>query len=792
MRRLFGGRFRAFRHKPHRARGTFQPIGAVQDVELDWQGVLIRAENGSLRLDVIAPDCLCVRFAPDGAFPLPRSYTVHKTDWEAPEFELDESPELLSVKVAGGMSCLISRGDSRFTFLSPHGALIGQDAAPISFRQGEFRLQRALSADARCYGLAAPSPQLDLRGKRYALWQSAPEQDSPAYLPFLMLLSERAVDAIFWDNASRGYVDIGAEHPQQVIFSSSSGELRYYQFSGTPLSILQRYSELIGRAPLPPLWAFGAHCLCPQPTSAETLRAFATECRAQQIPCDAIALGLDYMEAAQPFVWDNQRFPKPSALLADLARRGFKALLPMTFASKDISAEQALKYPDGELVQLAIARDQQRLIDLTDERGRALWSERYGDLLRAGLSGIWQPELPPTLPDSAQYACDGAPTSHVAAHNIYAACAASAAQTALLTTHAAKRAHVLGRVGQGGVQRYAWSGIALSQRDEWRGLRRLLSAVLNNGLSGIPFSGALPNYALSESDPELFVRTIQLCAVLPLCSLPKPAQVSPLWQVGQAQLAIARQYLTLRYQLLPYLYTVAAEAAQQGVPMVRPLWLNELKMLSLRAVDDAFLLGNSLLIAPVLEKGVLERTVLLPAGKWYDFFTAQVYEGGQLVRLAAPLERMPILVRAGHVLPMWIAQQHVGQRQLEELLLRVYIGEAESSFYEDEGDGFAYQQGNYRWLYFACRVAPSGSVTLNWRRAGAYRAAYSRYRFEVYGILDEPESVYLDDSAAPLWYYEKSTVEFTATQPFERARIEMRRRADQQATLLRSPLRGKD
>lgn len=787
IRKLFGRRFKALPHKPHRAYGKFQSIGAVREVEQDWQGVLINAEHGSLRVDIIAPDCLCVRFAPDGVFPLPRSYTVHKTDWQTPEFELDESPELLSIKVASGMICLISRSDSRFTFLSAHGTLIGQDAAPISFRQGEFRLQRVLNTDARCYGLAAASPQLDLRGKRYALWQSAPEQDSPAYLPFLMLLSEQAVDAIFWDNASRGYVDIGVEHPQQVIFSGSLGELRYYQFSGTPLSILQRYSELIGRAPLPPLWSLGAHLLCPQPTSADTLRAFATECRAQQIPCDVIALSFDYMETARPFVWHNQRFPKPSALFADLARRGFKVLLPLTFASKDISPEFALRHADGK----AALYNQQPVIDLTDERGRAQWSERYADVLKAGISGIWQPESPPTLPDSVQYACDGAPMSHVAAHNVYAACAASTAQAALLAIQAGKRAHVIGRVGQGGVQRYAWAGIALGERVEWRGLRRLLSAVLNNGLSGIPFSGTLPNYALAESDPELFVRTIQLCASLPLCSLPKPAQLSPLWHVVPSHIAIARQYLALRYQLLPYLYSAAAESAQRGVPMVRPLWLDEPRALSLRAVDDAFLLGSSLLVAPVLEKGVTERTVLLPVGKWYDFFTAQAYEGGQMVRLAAPLERMPILVRAGHVLPMWAVQQHVGQRQLEELLLRVYAGEAESSCYEDEGEGFAYQQDDYRWLHFTCHVAPSGNVALSWRRVGAYRSAYLRYRFEVYGILDEPESVYLDDSAAPLWYYEKGVVEFTATQPFERARIEMRRRDDQQATLLRSPWRGK-
>ncbi|MFN7210761.1 MAG: DUF5110 domain-containing protein, partial [Aggregatilineales bacterium] len=239
-------------------------------------------------------------------------------------------------------------------------------------------------------------------------------------------------------------------------------------------------------------------------------------------------------------------------------------------------------------------------------------------------------------------------------------------------------------------------------------------------------------------------------------------------------------------------YSVAAEAAQGGAPMLRPLWLEAPKELPLRAVEDAFLLGNSLLIAPVLERGMAERDVLLPAGAWYDFFTAQPYAGGQLVRLAAPLERMPILVRAGHVLPLREAQQYVEQKPPEELLLRVYVGKGENSLYEDAGEGFAYQQIAYRWLYFGCQVAPSGNVTLSWRRVGDYCAPYSRYRFEIYGIPDEPSSIYLDDSAAPLWYYEKGVVEFTATQPFERARIEVHQRSDSRATLLRSPLRGRD
>ncbi|PJF34507.1 MAG: hypothetical protein CUN49_15335 [Candidatus Thermofonsia Clade 1 bacterium] len=371
------------------------------------------------------------------------------------------------------------------------------------------------------------------------------------------------------------------------------------------------------------------------------------------------------------------------------------------------------------------------------------------------------------------------------------ACAASAAHAAMRAAQPAKRPHVLARLSQGGLQRYAWAGIALKERADWRALRSLLNAVLNNGLSGIPFSGALPNYALLENEPELFVRWLQLCALLPLCSLPKPAQGAQLWRVAQRELAAARQALNLRYQLLPYLYTTAAQAAQRGMPMIRPLWLSAPRELALRAVEDAFLLGDALLIAPVLEKGVTERTVLLPAGRWYDFFTAQAYEGAQRVRLAAPIARMPILVRSGHILPMWQVQQHVGQRQPEELLLRVYAGDAETRLYEDDGEHLAEPSADFCEHYFTCRLAPKGDIALSWRRVGQRRSAYARYRFEVYGLVDEPHSVHVDDSAAPVWYYEKGMVEFTATQPFERARIEMRQRSDQEATILRSPRRGK-
>jgi alpha-glucosidase len=804
MRKTLAHRLAKLRYRQHTPHGKWQTVGSVRDAEIDWQGVILPTANGTLRLDVLATDCLCVRFAPASTLGLPSSYTVLKNDWQSPTFDLTENAERLTLKVEGGMTCYINRADCRLTFVDAQGKLVGQDAEPISFRQGEFALHRTLPADVRCYGLAAQSTSLNLRGKRYLLRaldsQAAQPEKLPALanMPFLLNIGDQAASAIFWDNPSRGYVDIGAEKADRLTFSGTLGELRYYQFSGSPFSILKRYSELIGRLPLPPLWALGVHLVCPRPTSAEQLRAIATECRARQMPCDALYFDLDYMDAFRLFTWDNGRIPTPSALVADLQRRGFKSLLALYPAVKADPADKLyqsgvqshifLKYSDGRLVRVRSLAGESALPDFTNPAARGWWAERCAELLRTGIHGFWQPLPAPALTDAVQYVFEGTPTSHVMAQNVYSACMAHAEQVAQQAARPNFRPVVVGRAAQGGMHRYGLTW-ASDERADWKHLRRTLGAVLNSGLSGLPFSGARVSGAVS--DPEWFVRFMQLSAFLPYCFMQSSTPSPLLWAFGQPYEAIVRRYLSLRYQLLPYLYSVTAEAAQNGAPIIRPLFMADERDPALREVEDAFMVGSSLLIAPVLDKGATERAVYLPAGRWYSVFGAQPYEGGQVVRLAAPLDHLPMLVRAGHVLPMWLGHQYVGQKPLEEVRLRVYAGSAETSFYEDSGEGFAYQHGDYRWLYFACRPLPGGGVGLDWRRVGTYQPPYRRYRFEVYGVPSEPHSIMLDDSAAPLWYYEDSIVEFAVTQPFERARIVINKRGDQQETLLRSPLRDK-
>ena len=263
------------------------------------------------------------------------------------------------------------------------------------------------------------------------------------------------------------------------------------------------------------------------------------------------------------------------------------------------------------------------------------------------------------------------------------------------------------------------------------------------------------------------------------------------WAFGALTEEIARKYIELRYQLLPYFYSLFAQCSQSGWPILRPMFMADPTDEKLRGIEDAFMVGDSLLVAPVLEKGQTERAVYLPKGRWFDYETNQPFNGGQTIHVPAPLDKMPVFVRGGQVIPLWPLQQYVGQVPISELHIKAYMGNGEVTLYEDAGEGTDYEtKGDYRWLYFTSKVLTSGGFQIDWRRAGKYKPPYQAVRCEVVGIDFEPTDVQLDGAAAPLWYFEKGVVEVTANRPFEVLRI-IHPQVDPgpAATLLRSPFK---
>ncbi|WP_345655837.1 glycoside hydrolase family 31 protein, partial [Streptomyces tremellae] len=299
--------------------------------------------------------------------------------------------------------------------------------------------------------------------------------------------------------------------------------------------------------------------------------------------------------------------------------------------------------------------------DFTAPAVRGWWGELHGGRPAEGFSGSWHTGDEPVsyapfgdreLPSSARHALEGAGGDHREAHNVYGLAMARAAFEGLGALRPDERPFVVSRAGWAGTQRYggAWSG---GEAAGWAGLRASLARVLGLGLCGVPYAGSDVGGSRGAVPPELYLRWFQLAAYLPLfrTSGAAGAPREP-WGFGDEVLAHARAALRERERLLPYFVTLAGLAGLTGAPYVRPVWWGHPQDRALRECEDAFLLGDALLVAPVLEQGARQRVVRLPRGRWYDTSDGRAYEGPGPVRLAAPLSRVPVLARAGAVLPV--------------------------------------------------------------------------------------------------------------------------------------------
>jgi len=533
----------------------------------------------------------------------------------------------------------------------------------------------ALDSDAAVLGLGGRSAPLDRRGGTYRLWNSDPggtyaAGDDPLSLsiPVYLVVADAGVHLAFYDNTHDGTVDVADEVTVQMV----DGPLRYYVFPGTPAQALECYTRLTGRPALPPRWALGYHQCRWGYGSQAVVREVADRFAEHDLPLSGIWLDIDHLVDNRPFAVDRERYPDLAGLTAELARRDVHVVAivdpgvakdrgdPVYRSGRSIDA--FCRGPDGRVVRGVVWPGTTVFPDFTSPRVRRWWGELYEGYVKLGVDGFWHDMNEPsvfaawgdgTLPRLTRHELDGRGGDHREAHNVYALLLNHAAFEALRRLRPDRRPFLLSRAGFAGLQRYAgtWSGdIGTS----WGGLRTSLAFTLGLGCSGVPFSG--PDIGGFDAHPsdELYVRWFQLAAYLPFFRVHCAAKLPPRepWAFGPTVLELVRPSLRERYELLPYWYTLAFEAHRTGAPYVRPmLWIDPADA-GLRWEDDQFLLGDALLVAPVLEEGARERTVRLPRGRWYDRRTGVAYEGPEYVTVPAPLDVTPVLVRAGAVIPV--------------------------------------------------------------------------------------------------------------------------------------------
>jgi alpha-glucosidase len=484
--------------------------------------------------------------------------------------------------------------------------------------------------------------------------------------------------------------------------------------AATPEAVHRQLAVLIGPAPLPPIWALGYHqCRWSYMTRDEVL-AVAREMRERKIPCDAVWLDIDHSDRFKAFTFDPFRFPEPRSMLDRLHADGFHAVAIADPGLADVAGDAMIAegLARGLFVRDALGRPWRGRVwpgvclfpDFTQAETRDWWAEHAAGFAALGLDGLWNDMNEPsifrtpsrTMPDDAVHRGFGG-GSHARFHNVYGMLMSAATREGLVRAHPDRRPFVLTRSSFLGGARYAaaWTG---DNQARWEDLRWSIAMVANLGLAGQAFSG--PDIGGYDGDPssELFVRWFELGAYLPFCRghAEKGSCRKEPWALGPDAERHVRSALERRMRLLPFLYTLFRAHEESGLPVVRPLFWADPADARLREVDDQFLLGDELLVAPVVARGARSREIVLPWGDWFDFETGERHAGGRTITMDAPLGRTPVLARAGAIVVLGPVRQHTAAAPDGPLEVRVFLdrdGRARGRLYEDAGDGFDYRRG---------------------------------------------------------------------------------------------------
>src|SRR3989442_1545840 len=514
----------------------------------------------------------------------------------------------------------------------------------MAWEGGEVRVWKSMPADEYYYGLGDKAGPMNRRNQAFTMWNTDAfgwqEATDPLYksIPFFLALRGGVAHGVFFDNTYRSSFDFGKESEAFYSFGAEGGELNYYFFYGPrPKQVLEEFTALTGRAPLPPLWALGyqqcRYSYYPESRVREVARTF----REKRIPADVIYLDIDYQDGNRPFTIDRKVFPNFEGMIRDLGAQGFKVVAITDLHIKKepgyapydsgIAGDHFVKNPDGSLYVGVVWPGESVFPEFTRKQSREWWGALYKDFASMGIGGFWNDMYEPaifqradkTMPLDTRHRLHGGITlDHRAIHNVYGMQNVRATYEGLLQLRPNERPFVLTRAAYAGTQRYAasWTG---DNTSSWNHLRLSVPNLLSLGISGYAFVGDdIGGY--DRSPPaDLLTRWIELGAFNPIYrnhTAKGTADQEP-WVHGPEHEAIRRRYIELRYQLMPYIYGSMEETTRTGIPLMRPIFVEYPEAKEFYGEEREFLFGRDLLVAPQVVEMLDAYEVKLPPGHWY-------------------------------------------------------------------------------------------------------------------------------------------------------------------------------
>jgi len=693
------------------AAGQWNPLNPVEGVEKQSDGVQFKMRTGLLRLQVCSDFIVRVLYTPTTSFPHMTHYAVIKTSWPPVHFSVESTEKAVT----------LATSQLRVTVARQDGAIIFSDAAGKKLMQSSSRTmtpvevngEKTYRAEEFVSVWGSPEGLYGLGQHQAGVWnyrgESVDISQDNSNISIPMLLSSNGY-GLFWDNPSRSRFN--NRYMQSLYISSEvADQIDYYFIYGPEFDkIVAAYRELTGAAPLFGKWAYGFWQCKNRYQSQQELLEVARKYRALHIPADNLVQDWFWWKIKGDFEF-NSHYPDPKGMMDGLHRDHFHLMIsvwPFFDPGSKVYAEMdRLGYFIDRTKSAAFHPAGMALYDASNPAARKFYWGLMDDVLfKIGADAWW---LDTTEPETEGRDANIMTTGKLSIGNG----ARYANLFPLLTTQAVyegqrrateqKRVFILSRSAYAGIQRHAaavWSGDINS---DWQTFKRQIPAGLNLMLSGVPYwttdiGGFTDGNPDDPAYRELFVRWFEFGTFCPIFRVhgTRATNQNELWSYGADAQEILTRYDTLRYRLMPYIYSLAWQVTHAGYTLMRPLVMDYRDDATARNIGDQFMLGPALMATPVTDPGEDRRRVYLPKAGWTNFWTGESAPGGKFVVTAAPLETLPLYVRAGSIVPMGPAMDYTGQAAEDPIELRVYPGaDADFTIYEDDGLTYDYENGAY-------------------------------------------------------------------------------------------------
>lgn len=590
----------------------------------------------------------------------------------------------------------------------------------------------SLEGDISLYGGGEVTGPLLRNGQSIKLWNT----DTGAYSveggkrlyqthPWVMgVRKDGSAFGIIFDSTWKAELITNSD---KITYNSEGALFRVYIIDRkSPQEVMKGLSELTGTIKMPARWTLGYHQCRFSYDSEKRVMEIADTFREKQIPCDVIWMDIDYMQGYRVFTFDSIRFPNPKRLNDNLHKKGFCAVYmidPGVKVDKEYGIYKSgtqndvwVMQKNGEEYHGKVWPGDCVFPDFTAPKTRNWWSGLYKDFLSTGIDGVWNDMNEPavndndfpedkrlgTMPYDTPHKGGGdlPQGSHLLYHNAYGRLMVEASYEGILKANPDKRPFLLTRSNLLGGQRFAatWTGDNLAS---WDHLKLSVPMSLTLGLSGQPFNGPDIGGFLNDTSGDLWANWVSFGAFMPFARGHACAGTNNKepWAYGEAIEKTSRIALQRRYRLLPYLYTLFHESSKTGMPVMAPVFFADEKDASLRAEQEAFLLGENLLVIPAFAKDPK-----LPSGIWEEM---HLIEGEKEDKYQAKLS-----LKGGSIIPAGKVIQNAGENSFDPLTLFVCLdakGAAKGELYLDAGDGFGFEKGDYALLTFSA-VKKNNSV----------------------------------------------------------------------------------